>query len=475
MTFLQHPYILRVFAVVVADEAPNEPVGLLLQLVGPSLKSVCATIPAPAVSALLSLLMKAALGLQFAHSLRTVHADVKPENILVSLDGRDAMLSDFGTSHVMTTKMTAVTGVRGTSFYIAPEHLDDGHELTPKCDVHSFALTMWVVLHPPGTDHGLGKSDRAIERSIEAGKRPTIDATRMPPAVAALMQACWDPDPAKRPTMEQVAASLSASAAPTTSHPHRYVLDALGVPQLLRSYDELTWSDTPDGYLCKAVVPSSHPMHEYVLRHMRQSTKLPHTIGRIHNVTLVQHKVWSEGWSLQHTASRNSRGQNPALSIANPTDAESIAGIDFLKQLFAPESITPPPKSRVVLMWYGTAAQFIDPVCRDGPRSFRITDPSYFGAGSYTAAEANYAARYSAMGDGTQTGKHTIVLCACSLSDGSSDHSHQGLRSRLCNRVLTVLFWRPKACYCPQPPLRWALHSHEAIRPEASIDGCRRR
>ena len=67
-------------------------------------------------------------------------------------------------------------------------------------------------------------------------------------------------------------------------------------------------------------------------------------------------------------------------------------------------------------MWYGTKSDFVEAVCRDGPRSFRATDPSYFGAGSYAAVEANYAGLYSEIGDRVKPGRHTIVLYACSVS-----------------------------------------------------------
>ncbi len=39
----------------------------------------------------------------------------------------------------------------------------------------------------------------------------------------------------------------------------------------------------------------------------------------------------------------------------------------------------------------------MEAVCRDGPRAFRTTDGGFFGAGSYFAAELEYATRYAMM------------------------------------------------------------------------------
>jgi hypothetical protein len=50
-----------------------------------------------------------------------------------------------------------------------------------------------------------------------------------------------------------------------------------------------------------------------------------------------------------------------------------------------------------VFAWHGTPAQYVEAVCRDGPRAFRTTDGGFFGAGSYFAAELEYATRYALM------------------------------------------------------------------------------
>ena len=47
--------------------------------------------------------------------------------------------------------------------------------------------------------------------------------------------------------------------------------------------------------------------------------------------------------------------------------------------------------------WHGCPSQFLENVCRDGPRALRFTDGGFFATGSYTALELDYATRYAMM------------------------------------------------------------------------------
>ena len=92
-----------------------------------------------------------------------------------------------------------------------------------------------------------------------------------------------------------------------------------------------------------------------------------------------------------------SRSSNPMLRPANPSDAASVAGLSKLKSLFERTCLGASPPCNIVFAWHGTPAQYVEAVCRDGPRAFRTTDGGFFGAGSYFAVELEYAARYAMM------------------------------------------------------------------------------
>ncbi|CUG88587.1 Hypothetical protein, putative [Bodo saltans] len=115
-----------------------------------------------------------------------------------------------------------------------------------------------------------------------------------------------------------------------------------------------------------------------------------------------------------HERERVSRAQNPELCVdlELSVNLDRMAAIDKLKAMFE-DLIVPQPGARIVFAWHGVPANAVTAVCRDGPRNFRKTDGGYFGAGSYFALEAEYAAKYSAR-DGN--GERAVILFAVSVS-----------------------------------------------------------
>ena len=71
-----------------------------------------------------------------------------------------------------------------------------------KCDVYSFAMTVYYILNG-----GLGdlnkKSTFEFMRSISIGKRPKINSN-VPIAYKELIEECWQNDPERRPTFGEI-------------------------------------------------------------------------------------------------------------------------------------------------------------------------------------------------------------------------------------------------------------------------------
>jgi serine/threonine protein kinase len=90
---------------------------------------------------LLQIFIQVAQGLNEMHKLGYVHADIKPNNILVN-DEKQVKIIDFGQSCPVSTVKTRI---QGTPDYIAPEQVDRG-PLTPATDVFNLGATMyWCV------------------------------------------------------------------------------------------------------------------------------------------------------------------------------------------------------------------------------------------------------------------------------------------------------------------------------------------
>jgi hypothetical protein len=161
------------------------------------------------------LLAQMADGLAVAHAAGVVHRDLKPDNILLAptLDGGVRVkLTDFGIARLLDgSGMTTSGAVLGTPNYMAPEVIE-GSPATPAADVYALGIVLYELLagRPPFDDDGC---DTAILlRHTRAAAQPL---SGMPPRVWALIEACLQRDPAKRPAAETLRTTLRRLAKET--------------------------------------------------------------------------------------------------------------------------------------------------------------------------------------------------------------------------------------------------------------------
>src|SRR5687768_60974 len=136
-------------------------------------------------------------GLASVHDVGVLHRDVKPSNVL--MEGRTPILIDFGLARVADDpKLTHTGWLLGTPGYLAPEILH-GDDATTASDVHSWAATVAFAGtgQPP---FGRGPSMAIMDRV----RRGEHDLSGLPDDLRPVLHAALDPDPVRRPTLDQI-------------------------------------------------------------------------------------------------------------------------------------------------------------------------------------------------------------------------------------------------------------------------------
>jgi serine/threonine-protein kinase len=153
-------------------------------------------------------------GLAYMHGQGFVHADMKPNNIIVHHDINSeemaAKIIDLGQS---CKSGTVKQRIQGTPDYIAPEQVHR-RAITPKTDIYNLGATMYWVLTRRNIPTALAKGDSLVgsldDHMIEK-PTPVLELNpRVHPRLADLIMQCVEVDPEKRPeSMSLVADRLN--------------------------------------------------------------------------------------------------------------------------------------------------------------------------------------------------------------------------------------------------------------------------
>ncbi|TDQ46624.1 protein kinase-like protein [Actinorugispora endophytica] len=203
---LTHPNVVTVLDVVNEDGRPWIVMELVVARTLAEIIEIAGPLPYPRVAEIGLQLMSA---LKAAHDEGIVHRDVKPENVMISEDGR-VVLTDFGLAAWTGESALSSSGrIIGSPSYIPPERAKAG-PVGPSSDLWSLGATLYSAVEgrPPYNRKGYIAILRGDDLEEPA---PAANAGPLAPVLAGLLRV----DPQARLTADNATAMLRiASLAP---------------------------------------------------------------------------------------------------------------------------------------------------------------------------------------------------------------------------------------------------------------------
>lgn len=198
MADLQHPHVVRVI------DLPREEQGfhffVMPLLEGGDLQRAI-SIGKLSATAAIKAVLQAGEALTQAHAVGLIHRDVKPENILLTIEG-SAQLTDFDLVLAGDTTGGTRTGALGTFLFAAPEALEDARCADIRSDVYSLGMTLASVLYR-----------RRLPQQVLTNQAAFFVQLPCSAALRAVIRRAIAPEPSARyGSIAELCAAIAASA-----------------------------------------------------------------------------------------------------------------------------------------------------------------------------------------------------------------------------------------------------------------------
>lgn len=146
----------------------------------------------------ISISIQMVTGIQAAHNCHIIHRDIKPQNIIISKDGK-VKVTDFGIARATTSTATqaVTTTVMGSVHYTSPEQARGGI-VDEKSDIYSAGITMYEMITGHVPFDGDSTVTVALKHLNEVIKSPAEEVPDIPYSLECIIMKCTQKLPNKR-------------------------------------------------------------------------------------------------------------------------------------------------------------------------------------------------------------------------------------------------------------------------------------
>lgn len=200
---LSHPNIVSVYDVV--DEGRLH--YIVMELVeGITLKTYIAKKGRLEVKESIGIAIQVAQGIAAAHGQHIIHRDIKPQNMIISKDGK-VKVADFGIARAVSAQ-TLNSAAMGSVHYISPEQARGGFS-DERSDIYSLGITMYEMVTGRVPFEGETTVAIALAHLEDAVVPPSVYNREIPANLERIILRCIEKKPERRyPSANEVIADL---------------------------------------------------------------------------------------------------------------------------------------------------------------------------------------------------------------------------------------------------------------------------
>lgn len=189
---LLHPNIVNIYDVV----NENNMHFIVMELIeGITLKDYIASKGMLDIKEAINIALQVAKGLECAHERNIVHRDVKPQNIIISVDGT-VKVADFGIAKA-TTEETINAFALGSVHYISPEQAK-GAYTDIRSDIYSLGVSLYEMISGRVPFNGENAVAVALAHVEEVVTPPSIYNSKISPELETIVLKCMQKSPDRR-------------------------------------------------------------------------------------------------------------------------------------------------------------------------------------------------------------------------------------------------------------------------------------